>query len=566
MNLIGGAEAPNKLAVGDEGTGLFVMGDGQGVGTLSMPSAASIVIAEDNARGTFRGWSRLVSNSTNAFQFGGALSNKGCVVADAYGNDSRVLDMSTVAPTIGENSLVSPGWFAQNHGKLLLPPVTWPGWYPSSPNYVYWGGGSSSWGIINCVQLAFPAQSPQYGSWPVNVSFLARDRTEVPDGAALPSVPDGVFPIGKWLIEPPASGMPFDYADLKFWYDYTAVSSAAEPSLRVYRSKQTTPGGAWSSWADVTGTVVPYSPLSPMNTGTITTAAPVPPATDSFLNACFAVVCPAWTWARNPSSPYPWTGAGNWTFGGQSSQQYPADEEYPAIPDNGGTVTISNGSTAPAAQTLLLGYYNPSVSSMLELSSGGLEVQHLWIGVGDASATGVCQLSGGQLLVDDDMVVGETGHGSVVQSGGTCELSADGLISIGRWCQSVGSYQINGGSIGAVNYWDTIDVTVGEEGSGSLTMTGNVLNNVRNLTVRACDSASGTLSGSGKVGTFITAVGPGYDVDCVLTSNGTVAADGGVLDFRTSRRLRGRSIRRPARPAVAPMAGTLGTVACFCCL
>ncbi|MDD4019858.1 MAG: hypothetical protein PHV28_18160, partial [Kiritimatiellae bacterium] len=170
-----------------------------------------------SGRGTFRGWG--LSELT------GSVRNNGKVVADGYGTD-RDLDFSRMAG-LQANSLTnagSNGWYAQDHGRLLLPPVT-------AGNPVYWGEVNNQ-DLVNSVKMELT------GTGSVTGALLAADHTLVN--------PDLYKPIGVWEFSCD-SGV--TGGQLTFLYDAAQLAAMEidESRLRVWRH-------SGASWVNVTDT------------------------------------------------------------------------------------------------------------------------------------------------------------------------------------------------------------------------------------------------------------------------------------------------------------------------
>ena len=224
-NLTGGAingiVYGGNLYVGYAGTvkAELNMGNATSTGTISGSDTASLYVGKDNA--SVNGWGTIaMGGNTSA----GRLQNEGTIKADGFGTD-RTLDVSqffwVVSPTdnVGTN-----GYYAVNHGKLLLPDVA-----------VAAGTGSYNWGedaadttidLVNSLRVGFVNASA--GS--LDVALLAKDRTDV-------VAYDGKTFIGIWSI----AQMTFDSADITFRYDsaLAAALGLEEGLLTVYKLEGT---------------------------------------------------------------------------------------------------------------------------------------------------------------------------------------------------------------------------------------------------------------------------------------------------------------------------------------
>jgi len=226
--------------LGTAGTGTLLLGDANGTGTLSeadpfQPAGGEVGVSlllrpmpfDGGDTATVRGWG--VTGLT------GVLLNNGRVIADGYGVD-RDLDLrsfSLVASFAGLDPSVpllqgdgtQAGWYAQNHGRLLLPT------YVDGP-LVLWGtaplgDGADEAGVpVNCLALMFQGlqEAP-----PLSIALLAPDRADLPPGTT------GTI-LGIWdiaLESPLLNGVS---AELTFRYDdfLAAAIGLAEADILIY--------------------------------------------------------------------------------------------------------------------------------------------------------------------------------------------------------------------------------------------------------------------------------------------------------------------------------------------
>ena len=134
-------------------------------------------------------------------------TNGGQVIAAGNGTE-QTLNMSSVTPVANTGAL---GWYAQDHGQLLLPALT----VGSAGNY-NWGGDPTTLGMVNSVGVSF-AGSVTPGS--LAIALRSPDRVDVPAGL--------VDAIGVWQFTPSALA---GAATLTFRYDDAAVTSlGADP-------------------------------------------------------------------------------------------------------------------------------------------------------------------------------------------------------------------------------------------------------------------------------------------------------------------------------------------------
>ena len=221
-------EVERKLAVGQLG------GDGRydivgGVVRAPGPAASLIVREDSSSSATVEGY--------GIFEVPGTLTNNGRIVANGYGFDGNVLDLSRFSAVI--NTINNPfengtnGWFAVNHGKLLLPPLK-----VTNPGRYYWGespsGGKDDADIdlVNSVQVTF-SSIDQPGN--LLISLLSPDRDDV-------TFPREAKVVGLWDFRF-QTGEPSFSADLAFRYDDALAARLGidEHLLELYHWSN----GAW---------------------------------------------------------------------------------------------------------------------------------------------------------------------------------------------------------------------------------------------------------------------------------------------------------------------------------
>ncbi len=217
-NLSGGTLiVSNQVMVGYQGDGTFNFGDANSTGIFKESGTTHLFIGYSaGSEGTLRGWG--IVNLT------GSLYNMGRVIADGYGTD-RTLDFSSMNGMIQNNraNAGNDGWFAQNHGKLTLPPLSING------GHNYWGEDGDL-DLINAVDILQVS-----GGGIVNGSLFAPDYSSIPPGLILLNV---------WEF----TNATFT-AEFTFLYDEASLSSQNldETNLSVWRYDG-------SNWVDVTAT------------------------------------------------------------------------------------------------------------------------------------------------------------------------------------------------------------------------------------------------------------------------------------------------------------------------
>ena len=259
---------------------------------ITSSSGGFVVRQSVGTAGIVRGWcetqpggyTELPPLGINHMLMEGVLTNNGRIIADSYGYESRLLDLSnfsSVANTIDNvpdsnpllpyNPAVDNGWFAQNHGLLYLqkPLVVTDANNPISPIDpapplppvpYYWGDGASGGtegriDLINSLymELTDPPETPRETvpeALPlvanVHVALLASDRDEL-EGDFSPLAAAWI-PVGIWNLkaertsnpppEPAPSTVTLRLKSLKARYDNTQLSAAAEDHLQmVYRER-----------------------------------------------------------------------------------------------------------------------------------------------------------------------------------------------------------------------------------------------------------------------------------------------------------------------------------------
>jgi len=180
------------------------------------------------------------------------------VIADGYGDDDRLLDMTNFGTGYGvsvavDNTIenfddpdneVGPagnGWFAQDHGKLILPAIT----IETGNNAYNWGEAPTDADIdlINSLRLTF--ENVTTGG-DLTISLLAPDRAEVTDKSA--GMDTDWTIVSAWRFD--TSPVPnFDTLDLAVRYDHThsAIQESDDERclLLLHWDPDAGQGGAW---------------------------------------------------------------------------------------------------------------------------------------------------------------------------------------------------------------------------------------------------------------------------------------------------------------------------------
>jgi hypothetical protein len=226
------------------GKGTFRLGDAAGTGTLI---ALNLTVRQtwygaqtSDAEGTFRGWSRDMSAvpSENHFQLTGEVENNGRIIADGFGNDDLVLDMSGVSSILNgldnfvdeNNPNADCGWFAQDHGKLVLPSIP-----VANADVGYNWGEPQNDSVIDLVNSLRITPTTLRGSGgDLQVALLDRDRDEPLDAQGPiwdPQASTCCQVLGVWEFSGATSSspIPFSQADLVIRYDHSRYCATDAP-------------------------------------------------------------------------------------------------------------------------------------------------------------------------------------------------------------------------------------------------------------------------------------------------------------------------------------------------
>lgn len=529
---VGDANPSNQSAAG---TGFLYLGEddwtgqiqgGEGAGPTDVPALA--VRWRASSVGVVRGWSSAGQPAGHGIHMTGSLVNNGRIIADGYGQDAHILDLSDF--TYGLPSASTPawvintfentpqyapssgapcdnGWFAQNHGLLKLPLICHFEDVPGAAPKVLcnWGEGTtagcdSEIDLVNSLRLDLPSGVN------ISASLLASDRAASADGR--PVIPGKWIPLSIWKLS--AVGGPASLDSFTCRNDDTALPPETEGVLEILR-----PNGL-GEWV-VPGTIA-------RDTNNHRTAVSDGLAAIPVAGTFFALVAPGWTW--NTSADGKWNDA---TWDADTSKvpavwpTQPNNPTYPACIDKGATVTLEGSLPNAKASMLLLGCSENATTNCLDIKGSdldaySLQVHSLRLGAVDQNADGKVLLESGTLAVTGMALIGENGTGVVQQDGGTFSVGSNGIVHIGLYPTANGSYAITSGTLSSPR------ICVGTEGAGTLTVSGDAqVTGVQDLTIRANMYATGTLQGYGTIGT----TGAGS----VLTMNGKVIADGGELDL-----------------------------------
>ena len=218
-NMVGGeAIVATAFSIGNNGVGVFNFGDADSTGTIQERVETDLFIGRyTGSKGTLRGWGTI--------DLSGYIYNMGRVIADGYGTD-RTLNFSSMNRYIQNDraNAGNDGWFAQDHGKLVLPAM------PVNYGHNYWGD-EGNLDLINAVDIDLKS-----GGGTVTGSLLAPDHG---------SVPEGLFLLNAWEFTGGTCT-----ADFTFLYDEESLSAQKldETNLSIWRHDGT-------NWINVTATL-----------------------------------------------------------------------------------------------------------------------------------------------------------------------------------------------------------------------------------------------------------------------------------------------------------------------
>ncbi|OGV68175.1 MAG: hypothetical protein A2498_14985 [Lentisphaerae bacterium RIFOXYC12_FULL_60_16] len=215
------------ITVNPAGGSVFSLGDNAGAGAGSMAEGYCYLyggrITTPILRMQYRSGDRGILQGWGSMRITGELTMNGVVIADGYGTD-RTLAVTNYTPFINSvANTTTNGWYARNHGKLVLQPVAVTG-----NGTKYWGESSSTdQDLVNAVVFQFAGVG---GSGTIDGALVAPDHTSVPVYTT------GVAIAGIWNL--PANGFTFTGAALTFRYDDERITNALgveETDLQVYQ-------------------------------------------------------------------------------------------------------------------------------------------------------------------------------------------------------------------------------------------------------------------------------------------------------------------------------------------
>ena len=206
-------------------SGYFIIGNG-GIGrcimrggTLSvLDYAYAYISASGTDQGTVQGWGSI---NVNRLCLPWTAAGTGLVIADGSGTDRTLAVNYSQLQSLSPAPARTNGWYAQNHGKLLLSPIA-----VSGSGIKYWGGATSP-DLVNTVTLNLTGVT---GSGAVTGALYALNHSAVPKYS-----PNNSKVVGIWGFD--ANNFSFTNLTMTFRYDATnAVKQGIQESnLRVYQ-------------------------------------------------------------------------------------------------------------------------------------------------------------------------------------------------------------------------------------------------------------------------------------------------------------------------------------------
>lgn len=236
-----GTKVSPTLQIGNfaNSKGTFNFGDTNGTGILfTRDTTTKIQVRGTNAAsGTFQGWGEVQSKST--------FENNGTVIANGYGTDrdliltnfSSIIRGSLTTFGSGDGPQGTNGWYAQNHGRLLLPPFA-----VTSNTTNYWGETSTYTDLVNHVVSVFSGVT---GSGKAAIALYAPERSDVPP------LGSGQQMTAIWCVT--NTGFTFTSATLRFRYDQVKAAALRIPlaNLQLFQSFN-----SQGPWAKVAGSAL----------------------------------------------------------------------------------------------------------------------------------------------------------------------------------------------------------------------------------------------------------------------------------------------------------------------
>lgn len=223
-------------------------------------------------------------------------------------------------------------------------------------------------------------------------------------------------------------------------------------------------------------------------------------------------------WQGFPGNPIVWNAPRVWTAG-------PPSDDDTAVIDNGGTVLIDSTTDAVAKQLFIGEANNGNVIQ----SDGALTIEDFFgfvIGL-ETGSTGSYQLDGGTLQLSRiSSYVGYQGHANFVQTGGQVESRS---IRIGDQQAGSGHYQLDGGEILLSD-----ELLVGNGGTGTFQQSGGTVTTQSVLRVGNIAPGAGTYTMSGGTLNTRQSVVGSQGGGRFIQSGGTHTAEGVIIALGTA--------------------------------
>ena len=165
-----------------------------------------------------------------------------------------------------------------------------------------------------------------------------------------------------------------------------------------------------------------------------------------------------------------------------------------ALTGNSNVLYVQPGSTlnVSGAYPSLIAGANPGASGTISMTGGTLNTaSELWLSSA-TGATGTMNMSGGVANIGSWLAVGRGGDSGMLNvSGGSLTVATNNL-TIASFAGNSGTLNVSGGTVDTVN-----SVYVGESGTGTITQTGGLLIAGGNVIAGVNGSATGTINISG---------------------------------------------------------------------
>jgi len=216
---------------------------------------------------------------------------------------------------------------------------------------------------------------------------------------------------------------------------------------------------------------------------------------------------------------------GVYTIAGTSSLTLTNSGNFLFVGNNGNGTFIQSNGTVQTASPAMVGR-KPGSVGIYTLLGGLFHPQSLDI-CEEAGSTGTFNMAGGNVLFDAHSHVGDRGHGTVNQSGGTITAAPGAYWFVGSVSNSVGKHILSGsGSLiftNSSNYF-----FIGNEGNGAFVQSNGIVQTAAPVMIGRENGSSGTYIMEG--GSFM----PASLIICEKTgSAGHLAISGGSMSVES---------------------------------